>query len=66
MITVPNSRGHTNVRFALDANVGSASRVKERLKQGRRLLVLHIFVKKTQATPRAAIETALKRLKATK
>ena len=34
--------------------------------QGRRLLVLHIFVKKTQATPRAAIETALKRLKATK
>lgn len=34
--------------------------------QGRRLLVLHVFVKKTQATPRAVIETALKRLKATK
>jgi phage-related protein len=34
--------------------------------QGRRLLVLHVFVKKTQTTPRAAIETALKRLKATK
>lgn len=32
----------------------------------RRLLVLHVFVKKTQATPPAAIETALKRLKATK
>ena len=32
----------------------------------RRLLVLHVFVKKTQTTPRAAIETALKRLKATK
>lgn len=30
--------------------------------QGRRLLVLHVFVKKTQATPRAAIETARKRL----
>ena len=28
----------------------------------RRLLVLHVFVKKTQATPRAAIATALKRL----
>ena len=27
----------------------------------RRLLVLHVFVKKTQATPRAAITTALKR-----
>jgi phage-related protein len=34
--------------------------------QGRRLLVLHVFVKKTQTTPRAAIETASKRLKATK
>lgn len=32
----------------------------------RRLLVLHVFVKKTQATPRAAIKTALTRLKATK
>jgi phage-related protein len=30
--------------------------------QGRTLLVLHVFVKKTQATPRSAIETALKRL----
>ena len=30
--------------------------------QGRRLLVLHVFVKKTQTTPRAAIEMALKRL----
>lgn len=30
--------------------------------QGRRLLVLHVFVKKTQATPRGAIATALKRL----
>lgn len=30
--------------------------------QGRTLLVLHAFVKKTQATPRAAIETARKRL----
>ena len=30
---------------------------------GRRLLVLHIFVKKTQTTPRKAIETALQRLK---
>lgn len=29
---------------------------------GRKLLVLHVFVKKTQATPRSAIETALKRL----
>ena len=29
---------------------------------GRRLLVLHVFVKKTQATPRKAIETALNRL----
>lgn len=32
--------------------------------QGRRLLVLHVFVKKTQTTPRSAIETALKRLEA--
>jgi len=31
---------------------------------GRRLLVLHVFVKKTQATPRKAIETALNRLEA--
>ncbi len=30
--------------------------------QGRTLLVLHVFVKKTQTTPRSAIETALKRL----
>lgn len=30
--------------------------------QGRTLLVLHVFVKKTQSTPRAAIETARKRL----
>lgn len=30
--------------------------------KGRRLLVLHVFVKKTQATPRAAMETARKRL----
>lgn len=30
--------------------------------QGRRLRVLHVFVKKTQITPRAAIATALKRL----
>lgn len=30
--------------------------------QGRSLLVLHVFVKKTQTTPRSAIETALKRL----
>ena len=29
---------------------------------GRTLLVLHAFIKKTQATPRAAIETAHKRL----
>ena len=31
---------------------------------GRRLLVLHVFLKKTQTTPRKAIETALKRLEA--
>ena len=30
--------------------------------QGRRLLVLHVFVKKTKTTPRAAIEIARKRL----
>ncbi len=30
--------------------------------RGRRLLVLHVFVKKTQTTPRKAIETALRRL----
>jgi phage-related protein len=30
--------------------------------QGRRLVVLHVFIKKTQTTPRAAIETARKRL----
>lgn len=32
---------------------------------GRRLVVLHVFVKKTEATPRRAIETALRRLKGT-
>ena len=30
---------------------------------GRRLVVLHAFVKKTQKTPRRAIETALRRSK---
>ena len=30
--------------------------------QDRTLLVLHVFVKKTQTTPRSAIETARKRL----
>ena len=30
--------------------------------EGRTLLVLHVFVKKTQTTPRSAIKTALKRL----
>ena len=30
---------------------------------GRRLLVLHVFIKKTQTTPRSAIATALQRLK---
>lgn len=30
--------------------------------QGRRLVVLHVFVKKTQTTPRSALETARKRL----
>lgn len=34
--------------------------------EGRTLLVLHVFVKKTQATPRSAIETALKRLESAK
>lgn len=34
--------------------------------QGRTLLVLHAFIKKTQTTPRAAIETARKRLEAVK
>ena len=29
---------------------------------GRRLVVLHVFVKKTQSTPRKALETARKRL----
>lgn len=29
----------------------------------RRVLVLHVFVKKTQKTPRSAIDTALRRLK---
>jgi phage-related protein len=32
--------------------------------QGRMLLVLHVFVKKSQTTPRAAIEAARKRLEA--
>lgn len=31
---------------------------------GRRVLVRHVFVKKTQTTPRRAIDLALKRLKA--
>jgi len=31
--------------------------------QGRQLRVLHVFVKKTQATPRSAIETARQRWK---
>jgi phage-related protein len=30
---------------------------------GRRVVVLHAFVKKTQKTPRQALETAIKRLK---
>ena len=33
--------------------------------QGRRLLVLHVFAKKTQTTPRSALQTARKRLEAT-
>jgi phage-related protein len=32
--------------------------------QGQTLTVLHVFVKKTQTTPRAAIDTARKRLEA--
>ena len=32
--------------------------------QGRRLLVLHVFVKKTQTTPRSALNIARKRLEA--
>lgn len=32
---------------------------------GRTLLVLHVFVKKTQTTPRSAIEIARKRLEST-
>ena len=32
--------------------------------QGRRLLVLHVFVKKTQTTLRSALDTARKRLEA--
>ncbi len=31
--------------------------------QGRKIVVLHAFIKKTQKTPQKAIETALKRLK---
>ena len=34
--------------------------------QGRTLLVLHVFIKKTQTTPRTAIETARKRLETIK
>jgi phage-related protein len=30
--------------------------------QGRRLQVLHVFVKKSQTTPRSALETARRRL----
>lgn len=33
---------------------------------GRRLVVLHVFIKKTQTTPRSAIETARKRLESVK
>lgn len=33
--------------------------------QNRRLLVLHMFVKKTQTTPRSALEIARKRLEST-
>ncbi|TSE20760.1 hypothetical protein Talka_00423 [Tepidimonas alkaliphilus] len=32
-------------------------------RSGQRLLVLHVFVKKTDKTPRRAIETALQRLR---
>lgn len=31
--------------------------------KGRKIVILHAFIKKTQKTPKAAIETALKRLK---
>jgi len=31
--------------------------------RGRRIVVLHVFVKKTQKTPRRALETARRRLK---
>ena len=31
--------------------------------KGRRIVILHVFVKKTQKTPRKALETARKRLK---
>jgi len=34
--------------------------------QGRRLLVLHVFVKKTQTTPRKALQIAHQRLEATR
>ena len=33
--------------------------------KGRRLLVLHVFAKKTRSTPRSALEIARKRLDAT-
>lgn len=33
---------------------------------GRRLLVLHVFIKKTQTTPRKALDTARKRMEAEK
>lgn len=32
--------------------------------RNRRLLVLHVFIKKTQTTPRSAIETGRKRMDA--
>ena len=38
------------------------SRAVYAAQQGQRLLVLHVFTKKTQTTPRSAIDTALKRL----
>ena len=34
--------------------------------RNRRLLVLHVFVKKTQKTPRSALEVACKRLESTR
>jgi phage-related protein len=34
--------------------------------QGRRLLVLHVFVKKTQTTPRKVLQIAHQRLEATR